>query len=115
MVSNCCGATPVYEIPIDGWAMCNHCYEMSDFISVDEPEKKEKENKKTKQVEVKELLDMLLWESEFDNEGSPYKIAMRGLLKMNMWEISNLTILILMMSSAKKEEETSEQNNEKIN
>ena len=42
MVSNCCGATPVYDIPIDGWAMCSHCYEMSDFISVDEPKEEEK-------------------------------------------------------------------------
>ena len=37
MVSNCCGAAPVHEIPIDGWGMCGYCGEMTDFISEDEP------------------------------------------------------------------------------
>tara|TARA_Y100000310_G_C20518640_1_gene732516 strand:- start:109 stop:249 length:141 start_codon:yes stop_codon:yes gene_type:complete len=42
MVSNCCGATPI-EMIMNGRATCEHCNELTDFVSVDEPEKPEEE------------------------------------------------------------------------
>ena len=57
--------------------------------------------KRPKQTAVIDLLGYLFCDSKLDNKSTPYRLTKKGLMKMNRWELENLSISIIMMRSAK--------------